>query len=529
MLLPQHETIEGQQTFDFEGPAKIPQQLLSVEQLFELVDEECLRKWFEDSRFEKKSALAPVEMIGDYIAMWSNTSPDGGLIVVGIANDTKFEGCIKLGPAVNQRERCPDVYCPEANWNMKKVVIHRDKDGGEDFVLVFIVRYNPTKVVRTVKGDVFVRRGESIKKLTTQEEIRQLQNDKGETSFELAASGLNYPDDFNIDAINSFAASVMARKGWVSHTVPDVLELMHLGKRTESQFEANMACAWLFARDPRLVTPGCRIRFLRFPSEEAHGEKWNAIKDEFIDGTIPQQLQRIEAILKSQFRVFSRLDKSGKFFTSPEYPEFAWYEALVNAVAHRSYGNGLKTTPIFVKMFDDRLEVESPGAFLPFVTPENIYDVHRPRNPFLMDAMYYLDYVKCAHEGTRRMRELMQNQDLPVPEFHQDTHTFTVVKVTLRNGIKQRRVWVDSDVVELLGNQIAHSLTPDEKRVINFCAEHGSISVSNAQRLTGKSWPASSKMLQGLCSQNILIHKKREDRERDPGARYELRKERIAS
>jgi ATP-dependent DNA helicase RecG len=74
---------------------------------------------------------------------------------------------------------------------------------------------------------------------------------------------------------------------------------------------------------------------------------------------------------------------------------------------------------IFVKMFDDRLVVESPGAFPPPVTPENIYDTHNPRNPHLMNALFYLDYVKCAHEGTRRMRDMMIGANLPAPEFTQ--------------------------------------------------------------------------------------------------------------
>jgi hypothetical protein len=111
--------------------------------------------------------------------------------------------------------------------------------------------------------------------------------------------------------------------------------------------------------------------------------------------------------LESQLRTFSPLDKKMKFFPQPEYPKPAWYEAIVNACVHRSYGNGMKTMPIFVKMFDDRLVIESPGAFPAFVTPENIYESHIPRNPWLMDALFYIGYVQCAHEGTRRIRDTL--------------------------------------------------------------------------------------------------------------------------
>ena len=130
-------------------------------------------------------------------------------------------------------------------------------------------------------------------------------------------------------------------------------------------------------------------------------------KDIWIDQyPIPRQIVEIEKVLDAQIREFSRLGKDGLFYTAPEYPKAAWYEAIVNACVHRSYG--LKNMNIFVKMFDDRLVIESPGGFPPLVTSENIYDMHQPRNPYLMAALFYLDFVKCANEGTRRMKQVMR-------------------------------------------------------------------------------------------------------------------------
>lgn len=177
---------------------------------------------------------------------------------------------------------------------------------------------------------------------------------------------------------------------------------------------------------------------------------------------------------------------------------------------------------IFIKMFDDRLVIESPGGFPPLVTPENIYDVHHPRNPYLMDAMYYLDYVKAANEGTRRMRDTMSEMKLPKPEFEHKHVGYALVRVTLRNNIKQRKVWVDSDAAELVGARIARELTQEERRAINFAAENKSISVSQLQRLTGKSWPAAKKILDGLAAKGVLKQKKRKGLDRDPQARYFL-------
>jgi len=515
---------QSQFEFIFEPPK--PRDLMSPEELFEQANEAMLRSLFEDRRFEAKPNSYSPKAIGEYISMWANTSPSGGLLAIGIRNDKIFEGCRCKSPNdLNVIEKSPDQFCPDAQWKVKRVDIHRDHDNDPDFVLLFLIYYHENRVVRTSDGRAFVRKGDSKIELKTPEEIRLLQIDKGEVSFETESVNLVYPDDFDSQSISTFAEGVREKKNWdQQHSVESILELMHLGKFNRSIFIPNAACALLFAKDPRQTVAGCRVRFLRFEGEaEGSGEKWNAVKDEFIDGTVPNQIFQVADILRSQLRTFSRLGKDGKFLTSPEYPEPAWYEAVVNACVHRAYSNGLGNRPIFVKMFDDRLVIESPGSFPPFVTPENIYDTHHPRNPFLMEAMYYLKFVKCAHEGTRRIRATMLEMSLPKPEFKRQEVDGVGVRVTLRNNIHQRKIWVDSDVAALLGASLAQQLTSDEKRCLNYIAEYGEISVSDTQRLTGKTWPASKKMLMGLVNQGILHHEHRDDIDRDTRAKFRLK------
>jgi ATP-dependent DNA helicase RecG len=514
----------GQMLINFE---RSPMQLMSSDEIYNSCDENMLRALFkvEDCRLEKKPSGIHARQLSQYFSMWANTPPMGGVIVIGIDNDKTFEGCVKLHPnQINDLEKTPDTFCPDAQYKIKRIPIRRDSDKQNDFVILFWVEYHKTKVVRTTDGHVFVRRGDSKMELKG-DAIRHLQAEKGEVRFETEPCTLSYPQDFDMNAVDEFVEMVRSKKGWdIRHSKEKILQLMHLGTFEGEVFIPNIALALLFAKDPRNVAPGCRIRFLRFSGEtERTGEAWNAVKDEFIDGAIPVQIQKADVVLKSQLRNFSRLGVGGKFFTSLEYPEFAWYEAIVNACVHRSYGNGMKNMTIFVKMFDDKLVIESPGPFPPFVTPSNIYTTHHPRNPFLMDAMYYLKFVKCANEGTRRIKEEMLGMELPEPEFKQDDKDSAVVRVTLRNNIKQRKVWIDADVAEVLGAQIANSLSEKEKRCINFIAENGQISVSDVQRLTHMSWPASRKILGKLVEQGILEHKHRNDVSRDPKARFKLR------
>ena len=96
------------------------------------------------------------------------------------------------------------------------------------------------------------------------------------------------------------------------------------------------------------------------------------------------------------------------------------------------------------------------------VTSENIYDMHVPRNPYLMEAMYYLNFVKCAHEGTRRIRDTMTSLGLPKPEFEQKEINYALVRVTLRNNIAVRKVYVDKDASSIIGAVIAKTLNESQ-------------------------------------------------------------------
>jgi len=511
-----------QLTFD-DLPPEVNIHVLPPERLFEIADDRLLATLREDSRLERKSPRIQCKDLGECFSMWANT-PGGGLIVLGQHDKGELLGMSSIGQEkLNNFECTGPTYCPDAMFESKRIPFERE-DGSKDFVILFFVKYHPTKVVFTQDKRCFVRMGDT-QRLLRDEEVRLLKQDKGEVSVERELVDIRYPNEFDTQAIRVFVESVRRKDGLEpNHTVEDILELKHLGVRKPEGFKPNLACSLLFARKPSDVAPGCFIRFLRFEGEiEGTGDKWNAVKDDFVDGTIPEQIRKCELLLNAQLRSFSKLEH-GKFYTAPEYPESAWYEAIVNACVHRAYSNGLKNTNIFLKMFDDRLEIESPGPFPPFVTPENIYEVHMPRNPYLMRALWYMDFVKCAHEGTRRIRASMQEMNLPDPEFSQQEVKKALVRVTLRNNIKLRKVWFDSDVVELLGRTLAQNLTENQKRCINFVAEHQKISVSDAQRLTGLSWPAAKRMLTDLANKRIFEHE-HSPKDRDPLARFVLRRQ----
>lgn len=515
------EVADDQLVLTFDGvPA-----LLSVSEIYDNLSVELLARLHEDRRVERKPAAFQPRYLADYLSMFANTKPEGGIVVVGMDDRGNVTGCSQLTiERVNDLERVGTVYCPDARYESKRLGA-LNPSGKQDFLLVIRVFYREDKVVRTASGDAYVRLGESKEKLTA-EQIRELEIDRGQIEFEREPCSLAYPRDFDLNLVAKFCNGIRgARKFNLQHNDAEILELRHLGRHSAGTFVPNNACALLFALDPLAKFPGCKIRFLRFDGEhEGAGERFNAVKDITVEGPVPTLIVRAEEVVESQIRDFSRMGTDGKFYTAPEYPKAAWYEAIVNACVHRSYG--LRNMNVFIKMFDDRLVIESPGGFPPLVTPENIYDVHHPRNPHLMDAMLYLDFVKAANEGTRRMRQTMSDMNLPMPEFVEKDHGYAVVRVTLRNDLKHRRVWVDSEASAIVGEALSRQLSQHELRVINWIAENKSINVSQVQRLTEKTWPAARKLLEGLVEKGILEEVRRAWLTRDTQARFLLKSRR---
>lgn len=496
--------------------------LLTVSEIYESAEPALLAKLKEDRRIERKPPAYQAKYLADYISMFANTKPDGGIVVVGMENDGRISGCSGITQSrLNDLERAGQMYCPDAKYESRRIAA-TNASGAADFLLLIRIFYREDKVAKTVSGEAYVRLGESKEKLR-QEQIRELEIDKGQVEFEQEPCGLTFPSDFDLELVRQFCEGVRkARKFRQEHNEAEILELRHLGRSASIGFAANNACALLFGKDPVGKFAGCKIRFLRFDGEhEGTGDRFNAVKDISIEGTVPQLIVEAKRVIDSQIRDFSRLGVDGKFYTAPEYPEPAWYEAVVNACVHRSYS--LRNMNVFVKMFDDRLVIESPGGFPPLVTPENIYNVHHPRNPYLMDAMLYLDFVKAANEGTRRMRDTMTAMNLPLPEFAEKDQGYAVVRVTLRNNSKQRKVWVDSDAIGIVGEALSKQLTQHELRVINWIAENKSINVSQVQRLTEKSWPGARKLLERLAMRGIIEEVRRPWLQRDPQAKFILK------
>ena len=98
-----------------------------------------------------------------------------------------------------------------------------------------------------------------------------------------------------------------------------------------------------------------------------------------------------------------------------ELPTDSIRELISNAVAHRSY---LEPGNIQVALFDDRLEITSPGMLLNNVTiPKMMEGYSKPRNPAIARAFAYMKIIEKWGTGIPRLFEACEEYGLPKPEL----------------------------------------------------------------------------------------------------------------
>lgn len=369
--------------------------------------------------------------IARQISAFANGQPPGGLVVVGSDRAGKRMG---LGTS---RQKAYDALAKipldSHAWTHRFV----PTNNGDEILFIW-VPFSGNRVVCKSDGSAFVRKGASTIELSP-DEIIELRYARGERRFEdepvAPYSAVDVDDDIAIELM----AGITQRNGLTYPlTLEDALANKALTIRIGSEPHLTVAGLLAIGRQPTSHLPGARIHFQRFEgTTELFGTDRNVTKERWFDGPTKQMLQEVQDFLGTLVRDFDRLGPDGVFVTEPEYPRTVWEEAIVNAVAHRSYS--LRNAPIQIRMFDDRLEVESPGGYPGAQRPteEGIFPFSYPRNPNLGHALRYLGLVRLAKEGTRRMSEEMRKLGLPPPVFAEIQRM--AVRVTLFNDAERRR------------------------------------------------------------------------------------------
>ena len=245
------------------------------------------------------------------------------------------------------------------------------------------------------------------------------------------------------------------------------------------------------------------------------GTSINIIRDVNIELPILKIIDEAKRFISSQLREFTALNqKSGKFQIVPEYPEFAWLEGIVNAVTHREYG--MAGGYIRVTMFDDRLEILSPGKLPNVVTIDNIRETRYSRNPRIARVLTDFGWVRELNEGVKRIYSDMREFFLDDPIYTEPEQS---VKLVLKNNIVMRTIRQSARIEANVDGDIWNQLDELERKILTYMGSRSKVIRSELVMHTGKASRTIIMRLNHLISLGII---KRNGRINDPTQTYEM-------
>ncbi|TCL38873.1 ATP-dependent DNA helicase RecG [Anaerospora hongkongensis] len=463
----------------------------------------------ESQYFDRKSAGIALAKLAEAIVAFANA--DGGTIAIGI-KDKQFEGINSQGNTrINDFIQCGFDKCRPSVKSTYEFADVTKPNGKADQILFLHIEADKERVHETESGEVFLRVGDESKRLNYEQRL-SLEYDKGSRLYEDEIIADCRMDDLDVEALTEFGKAVeFAGQEW-----EQLLYARGFARRSDSGPRITAAGVLLFAQNPTVFLPSARIRFIRYEGSHAEvGTAMDVIKQEYIEGPLTKLLNRAKDIVGAQLRTFTALNPlDGKFISISEYPPFAWQEGVVNAVTHRAYN--IHGEDIRIVMFDDRLEILSPGKFPNVVNKNNIREVRYSRNPRIARALTEMGWVRELNEGVKRIYKEMNQYFLDEPVYDEPNQSVLLV---LKNNIVTRRKRRTERINALISAEWS-SLSADEKRALEMAYSKDRMTTRDLAELLDRSAPYARKILTGLEQRSLL--QKTASASTDPQQYYSL-------
>ncbi|NCU32545.1 MAG: hypothetical protein EOM23_06355 [Candidatus Moranbacteria bacterium] len=386
---------------------------MTDKELLDFIMEE--REW---QTFEcKRAAVKPSKLLETVVAF---ANSEGGMLVLGIEDPQKAVGKARLfGLSENpdnggeflkliEKEISPQIKL----WNKFELKI-TNKDGVEDRLLICLIKKSDD--VHSLKhGDTYIRIGNQNMKIGSQEIIR-LKYEKGALKFEDESSGIDEFEELDENLLSQFKKQLDVKgiDTW------QFLKDNGLSAKTKNGFELTKAGGLIFAKNPSVALRGkfgIKICHYHGTKAEFTGEP-NFLRRPFtIEGPLIYQIEKALEYFRDAVRSSPPKLKKSSFQSSLLIPEWAFQEAVTNAVIHRNYSI---QNDIQIRFFDNRIEIESPGTFPGQVTSNNILTERYARNPIILRTLNrFADAPNLdIGEGVNRMFEIMRQQNLYEPLY----------------------------------------------------------------------------------------------------------------
>ena len=373
----------------------------------------------ETTKVQFKQAFTSQREIAKEMIAFANSK--GGVILFGVEDKTgKLVGLSyeqiqqtsrELGNAANEQVR-PTIYIET------EVVRVENKH-----FLVCSVEQGKNKPYKNLNGEIWVKQGADKRRVTENTEILALFQDSG--SYQTDAAGVDGTTISDLDryAIDEYLMKVYSlNMESLGEKAEQMLKNIHI---LNNSGKPTLAGYLFFGKHPEYNCPTCMVKAVSFFGNELGGTQYRDTKE--ILGNMPQVYEKSMAFLKSNLHNIQEEGASFNTLGKLEIPESVLEEVLQNALIHRDL---LRPAPIRIFIFDNRVEIISPGALAGGLTEEDIRNGKTyQRNPFM--ATFATNALHYRGIGSGIVRILAECPNM-VLQNDSDGNEF---KVTLFRGV----------------------------------------------------------------------------------------------
>lgn len=351
----------------------------------------------ENSKVQFKLRLENPAKIAPELVAFANSK--GGTLLIGVEDKTGEVA----GLSYQQAQQASTLVGQVANeWVSPTIYLETESVEVEGrIVLAVHVPEGINKPYKDKGGNIWVKQSSDKRRITENGEILALFQESG--SFRPEEKGVRGTSIYDID---TFLLNEYVEKYYGKRAEEFGLSLEQLLKNLQiltAGGQATLAGLLFFGKHPEMFEPAFIIKAVSFYGNQMSGLDYRDSKD--IIGTIPRMFNEGMAFLKSNLHSL----QAGQSFNSVgklEISEVALREVLQNALVHRDY---LLQAPIRIMIFDNRVEIVSPGGLPRGVSVESIrYGMTRQRNSLI--ASFCARTMDYRGLGTGIMRAVREEQ-----------------------------------------------------------------------------------------------------------------------
>ena len=389
----------------------------------------------------------------------SFANSDGGEIFIGIVDEKeRVENSLqgRWKGFENQEEANQLIFNilknikPQIpNINLEFLSIKKKSNLGK--VLKVFIEKSPD-VHLTSDGKVWVRQGAQCFEIFGQD-ISNLQLSKGATSYEnQAVSNYSTEDLFSSEELKKFLQIYSPKT-----EAKIFLEKQKLIEKKNEEYIPHYAGILLYDDNPSASLPKkCAVKISRYNTNEIIPEREHLERQETVEGPLYRQIEQSLGIIRDMVESVSVMGPKG--LEKADYPIEAIKEVVVNAIIHRDYN---LSDDVLIFVYNNRIEVHSPGVLPANITPENILDQRFNRNSKIVRLLnkYPDPPNKDIGEGLNTAFQKMKERKLKDPIIKVNNNRVIVTLPHERLAKPEEQILEFLDNNDQITNPIARNLT----------------------------------------------------------------------